>query len=72
MPGPRPATPLTIAGAMGFQLLVAVYGGYFGAGLGILLFAGLAILLPDDIQHSNALKGLTEPKVPPSAGPRAK
>jgi uncharacterized protein len=38
--------------------VLSLYGGYFGAGLGILLFAGLAILLPDDIQHSNALKGL--------------
>jgi uncharacterized membrane protein YfcA len=37
---------------------LSIYGGYFGAGLGILLFAGLAILLPDDIQHTNALKGL--------------
>lgn len=34
----------------------AVYGGYFGAGLGIILLASLSILLPDDLQHSNALK----------------
>jgi hypothetical protein len=38
--------------------LMSVYGAYFGAGLGILLLAFLSILLPDDIQHSNALKGL--------------
>ena len=37
---------------------LAVYGAYFGAGLGILTLAVLGILLPDDIQHSNALKGL--------------
>lgn len=36
----------------------AVYGAYFGAGLGVILLAGLAILLPGDLQHSNALKGL--------------
>ncbi len=36
----------------------AVYGAYFGAGLGILTLAFLSILLPDDIQHSNALKGM--------------
>ncbi len=36
----------------------AVYGAYFGAGLGVILLAGLMVLLPDDIQHSNALKGL--------------
>jgi len=37
---------------------LAVYGAYFGAGLGIITLAFLGILLPDDIQHSNALKGL--------------
>jgi len=36
----------------------AIYGAYFGAGLGVILLAFLAILLPDDIQHSNALKGM--------------
>ena len=46
-----------------FALLVstftfAIYGAYFGAALGIITLAFLAILLPDDIQHSNALKGL--------------
>ena len=38
--------------------LLAVYGAYFGAGLGIMTLAVLGILLPDDIQRSNALKGL--------------
>lgn len=38
--------------------LLAIYGAYFGAGLGILTLAVLSILLPDDIQHSNALKGM--------------
>lgn len=36
----------------------AIYGAYFGAALGIITLAFLAILLPDDIQHSNALKGM--------------
>lgn len=40
------------------MFVLAVYGAYFGAGLGILTMAALAILLPDDIQHSNALKGI--------------
>lgn len=39
-------------------VLLATYGAYFGAGLGIMTLAVLSILLPDDIQHSNALKGL--------------
>ena len=38
--------------------LLAVYGAYFGAALGILTLSVFAILLPDDIQSSNALKGM--------------
>ena len=34
------------------------YGGYFGAGLGIMLLAILGVLIDDDLQHLNALKGL--------------
>jgi len=37
--------------------VLSIYGSYFGAGLGILTLAVLGILLPDDIQRSNALKG---------------
>ena len=47
--------PLTLHLAI---VLLAMYGAYFGAGLGIMTLAVLGILLPDDIQHSNALKGL--------------
>lgn len=36
----------------------AVYGAYFGAGLGVLLLALLGILLADELQRLNALKGL--------------
>ena len=38
--------------------IVAIYGGYFGAGLGIMTLALLTVLMPDDLQRSNALKGL--------------
>lgn len=38
--------------------VLAVYGAYFGAGLGILTLAILGIVLPDDLQRSNALKGV--------------
>jgi uncharacterized membrane protein YfcA len=48
--------PLALHVAM---LLLAAYGAYFGAGLGILTLAALSILLPDDLQRSNALKGMT-------------
>jgi len=40
------------------QLLAAVYGGYFGAGLGIMLLAILELTVEDDLQRLNALKGL--------------
>ena len=38
--------------------VLAIYGAYFGAGLGIMTLAVLGILLPDDLHRSNALKGL--------------
>ena len=38
--------------------LAAIYGGYFGAGLGIMFLAILAVFLDDDLQRLNALKGL--------------
>jgi uncharacterized membrane protein YfcA len=39
-----------------FQFLVAVYGGYFGAGIGILMLASLGFLGLTDIHEMNALK----------------
>ena len=40
------------------QLLVSIYGGLFGAGMGILMMASLAIGGHEDVQHINALKNL--------------
>ncbi|HET8540163.1 MAG TPA: sulfite exporter TauE/SafE family protein [Anaeromyxobacter sp.] len=40
------------------QLGIAIYGGYFGAGIGILMLAAMGILLPSSLQHANALKVL--------------
>jgi uncharacterized membrane protein YfcA len=40
------------------QLLISVYGGYFGAGIGILMLAAMGVLLPSSLQHANALKVL--------------
>jgi uncharacterized membrane protein YfcA len=42
----------------GFQLLVALYGGFFGAGIGILMLAALGIAGERDIHRANALKSL--------------
>ena len=44
------------AGAILFQLLAALYGGYFGAGIGILMLAVLIILSLTDIHQMNGLK----------------
>ena len=38
--------------------VATLYGGYFGAGLGIVLLALLGVLVPDELQRLNALKGL--------------
>lgn len=38
--------------------LGGAYGAYFGAALGVMLLAALGVLLPDDLQRLNALKGL--------------
>ena len=38
--------------------VASVYGSYFGAGLGVLLLAVLGILIADDLQRLNALKGV--------------
>ena len=51
----RPRGPVA---AHGMQFLTAVYGGYFGAGLGIILLAVLGLTIDDDLQRLNALKGL--------------
>lgn len=46
------------AGALVFQFLVGVYGGYFGAGIGILMLAALGLLGMTDIHEMNGLKNL--------------
>jgi uncharacterized protein len=45
-----------IIGAVIFQFAVAVYGGYFGAGIGILMLASLGMLGFEDVHEMNALK----------------
>jgi hypothetical protein len=38
--------------------MAAVYGGYFGAGMGIIMIALLTIFVPDDLQRLNGLKNV--------------
>jgi uncharacterized membrane protein YfcA len=47
-----PVQALVIA----FQFLVAVYGGYFGAGIGILMLSALGFMGVGDIHRMNAVK----------------
>ncbi len=49
-------TPLRWASVVLFQLGIAVYGGYFGAGIGILMLAALGFLGLTDIHAMNGLK----------------
>jgi len=44
--------------ALIFQFFVAVYGGYFGAGIGIMMLAALSIMRAGDIYRMNFLKNL--------------
>jgi uncharacterized membrane protein YfcA len=53
--GPEPGRAWW-AGAAVFQFFVAVYGGYFGAGIGILMLAALGLLGQTDIHQMNGLK----------------
>ena len=43
---------------MFFQLLVGVYGGYFGAGIGILMLAALSLMGHTDIYQMNGVKNM--------------
>jgi uncharacterized protein len=47
-----------LAGASFYQFLVGVYGGYFGAGIGILTLAVLGVLGLENIHQMNALKNI--------------
>ena len=38
------------------QFIIAIYGGYFGGGIGILMLASLAFMGMDDIHKMNAIK----------------
>jgi uncharacterized membrane protein YfcA len=49
-------SPRTQGVILAFQVLVAVYGGYFGAGIGILMITSLSLMGSGDIHRTNALK----------------
>ena len=51
-----PPTGRTFAAVVVAQFFVAVYGGYFGAGIGILMLAALGFMGVGDIHRMNAVK----------------
>ncbi len=53
-----PTTPRHRALAVAVQLAIAVYGGYFGAGMGILMLAGFSLLDLGDLHQKNAVKSV--------------
>ncbi len=55
--GARPSAG-RLAGLALFQLLVALYGGFFGAGIGILMLAALTFMGVRDVHRANGLKNL--------------
>jgi uncharacterized protein len=56
--GDNSVGPQHIALVTAFQFLVAIYGGYFGAGIGILMLTALALMGLHDIHQMNGLKTL--------------
>lgn len=48
----------TLMGISLVQLIIAIYGGYFGGGIGILMLAALALVGMENIHSMNALKTL--------------
>jgi uncharacterized membrane protein YfcA len=53
-----PPSAGTLVGVVVFQFFVAVYGGYFGAGIGILMITSLSLMGTGNIHQINALKTL--------------
>jgi uncharacterized protein len=50
----------SLVGLAFFQLFIAVYGGYFGGGIGILMLATLGLMGMENIHEMNALKTLLQ------------
>lgn len=56
--GAAAAKPGNSAGSLAGHAVVSVYGGFFGAGMGILMLASLAMAGHDDVHEINAIKNL--------------
>jgi uncharacterized protein len=52
----REPSPRVLAGLVVMQFFIGIYGGYFGAGIGILMLSSLSFLGLKDIHETNTLK----------------
>ncbi|MGH3795740.1 MAG: sulfite exporter TauE/SafE family protein [Pseudonocardiaceae bacterium] len=55
---PEPGAPDQRAVLLPAVFLAAIYGGYFGGALGVILIATLALTAHDDLRRLNAVKGV--------------
>jgi uncharacterized membrane protein YfcA len=51
-----PPSGSTVGAVVVFQFFIAVYGGYFGAGIGILMLSALGLMGLADVHEMNAVK----------------
>jgi len=59
LPGAQPAMPQrSLVGMVVLQFFISIYGGYFGAGIGILMLAGLAMMGLTNMHQMNGLKSV--------------
>ncbi len=56
--GAKAVKPRNTPGALAGHAVVSVYGGFFGAGMGIMMLASLAMSGHDDVHEINAIKNL--------------
>ncbi len=56
--GAHAGKPGNSVGSLAGHAVVSVYGGFFGAGMGILMLASLAMAGHDDVHEINAIKNL--------------
>jgi uncharacterized membrane protein YfcA len=59
-PKPKPGAPAAVGSIPGavIQFVTAVYGGFFGAGMGVMMLATLGLTQTGDYHRLNALKNL--------------
>ncbi len=54
----KDGAPASLGGAIVAQLLIGIYGGYFGGGIGIMMLAVLSVLGLTNIHRMNAVKAV--------------